>query len=212
MNETVSGMLAGSVANIISYPIDTLKTLNQMNKQIIYKNLNIKRLYYGLPYPLFCGMVLNGYFFGIHSKINEYYKNSFLSGALTGVVFAPIVNPLEMYKVRRQLSKNNNFTKLNLFRGFYATLPREIIGCSLWFGTYDYLKKKNIHPIISGCATGTVSWTLSYPIDVIKTQIQSDPKLKYIDAIKTGNLWKGFKFCILRTMVYSSIIIPTYEL
>ena len=40
MNETVSGMLAGSVANIISYPIDTLKTLNQMNKQIIYKNLN----------------------------------------------------------------------------------------------------------------------------------------------------------------------------
>ena len=105
-----------------------------------------------------------------------------------------------------------NFTKLNLFRGFYATLPREIIGCSLWFGTYNYLKQKNIHPIISGSLTGAVSWTLSYPIDVIKTRIQSNPKLSYKDAIKMGYLWKGYKYCILRTIVFSSILVPTYEL
>ena len=213
MNEAISGLTAGSIATIISHPLDTLKTLHQnnlTNQNINLKNLKIHRLYYGIHYPIFSGMILNGYFFGVHSKINEYYKNHFLSGAITGVFFAPLVNPFEVYKVRRQIKKKNNI-KVNLFRGIFATFPREIIGCSIWFGCYNYFKEQNLNPCLTGALIGTLSWTCSYPIDVVKTRIQTNNSLSYLNAIKKGNLWGGYRYCIFRTIIFSSVMIPTYE-
>lgn len=223
MNEGISGLVSGSIATIISHPLDTLKTIHQNNstsEKFNFKNLNLKlvnftnlnRLYYGIKYPIFSGMILNGYFFGLHSKINERYENFFLSGAITGVFFAPLVNPFEVYKVRRQMNKKNNYKSVNLFRGIYATFPREIIGCSVWFGCYNYFKKKELHPVLTGALIGTLSWTCSYPIDVVKTRMQKSNNLSYLDAIKKGNLWSGYRYCISRTILFSSIMIPTYEI
>ena len=57
MNEGISGLVSGSIATIISHPLDTLKTIHQNNST--GKNLNLKllkftnlnRLYYGIKYP-----------------------------------------------------------------------------------------------------------------------------------------------------------------
>ena len=212
MNETVSGFLSGSLATIVTHPLDTIKTINQNNQKIDFKNLKFSRLYYGLSYPLVSGAILNGYFFGVHSEISKHYKEGFVSGALTGLVFAPLVNPFEMYKVRRQFAKKNNFKKLNLLRGFYSTMMREIIGSSFWFGTYYGIKDKINNPFITGMITGLVSWTSSYPIDVIKTRVQHNNKISYLEAYKMGNLWSGYRYCFLRSIIFSGILIPSYEL
>ena len=68
-----------------------------------------------------------------------------------------------------------------LYLGFYSTILRESF-LGLYFGTYDFLiryfKKDGVvskaGSFLAGGLAGTATWFAMYPIDYVKTKIQSD--------------------------------------
>ena len=58
---------------------------------------------------------------------------------------------------------------------------------------------KNYHPFISGGMAGIASWTISYPLDTLKTRIQSGDT--YMKAINKGNYFKGLPYCLVRAFI-----------
>lgn len=67
-----------------------------------------------------------------------------------------------------------------IFKGLGVTGVRELLGCGLYFATYEALTRRNpgeapmgtMGLLIAGGLTGTVSWVFTYPLDVIKTRLQ----------------------------------------
>ena len=52
--------------------------------------------------------------------------------------------------------------------------------------------------LISGALAGGSSWLINYPMDVIKTRIQSGECKTVMEAYTKGKLWKGVGICTLR--------------
>lgn len=69
-----------------------------------------------------------------------------------------------------------------LYLGFNPTALRESIGLSAYFGTYDlfirHFTDKNtvslLGSLLSGGIAGIACWMSMYPIDYVKTLIQTD--------------------------------------
>jgi solute carrier family 25 carnitine/acylcarnitine transporter 20/29 len=74
--------------------------------------------------------------------------------------------------------------------------------------------------LVSGGLSGAACWGLTYPLDNIKTRIQSDnldpKKRKYsntLDCIrktKFKDMWKGFTPCVLRAVPVNAAIFFGY--
>ena len=209
MDEFIYGGIVGSVQTIIGHPLDTIKVLIQ-NKQCI--NYNFKRLYFGITYPLISSIINHSFMF----YFNDYFlvnDNHFKSGFITGFICTPIINTFDILKIKYQTKSNKNINKIILYseKGFSATIIRESVGCSLYFGSYNYLRDRNYNSFISGSTAGTISWLLTYPIDVVKTRIQSGLVNNWSDAIKKGNLFKGLPVCLGRSFIVNGFAFSAYD-
>ena len=77
---------------------------------------------------------------------------------------------LKMYGIRK------------LYTGFNSTVLRDSIGLGCYFGTYDYLIRYftfegQVNLLGSMCAGGVAGmafWAFIYPVDYVKTILQSD--------------------------------------
>jgi hypothetical protein len=214
-NEFFLGYMSATIQTIFGHPLDTIKTIKQSGKNTI----QIKYLYNGFKYPLLFNNViiasqfyLNKYICDIlnnnninKKKFTRYNKyNNYISGFISGAITTPIVNLIELYKVRRQ--HNLNLLNINKTRGIVFTLIKESMGNSIVFGTY-YSFCDKINPFFVGGIAGWLSWCIVYPIDVIKTRIQLNEK-----NIKFNNIWKGFGYCSIRTILCSSIGFRVYQI
>lgn len=69
-----------------------------------------------------------------------------------------------------------------VFKGLSVTGAREFLGYGFYFATYEVLTKTSAEEapvgtpmmLFAGGMSGTVSWVLTYPIDVVKTRFQAD--------------------------------------
>lgn len=94
------------------------------------------------------------------------------------------------------------------YRGFWAMFWRDVPAYGILFATYDYLCRALIKDtdstymvytkkvVASGCA-GVLNWIPSYPLDVIKSIIQTSrstvpPRL--VDVIREGYQRFGIRF------------------
>lgn len=207
MTEFILGNIVGMVQTIVGYPLDTLKVIRQKEKYIKLVPLNPVRLYKGIQYPLLGNSIVNGISFYTYNKTYQYTKSVTISGFMSGVCISPVLNIIEVYKVRSQLLLP---MYERLFLAYKYTLLRESIACSFYFSTYYKLKDNNINSFIGGALAGVASWTSTYPIDVIKTRIQSGIVLK--EAINMGNYWRGYNFCIFRAILVNGLSFGIYDL
>ena len=224
-NNFISGFIGGCLSVWVGQPFDTLKVWKQNNdlklKQVL-KNVKLKNLYSGWKYPLITEACLNSYLFGVNDIVlkqigNQYsdnqVANNFISGGLTGITYGLLVNPIELYKIRNQFNNTQNQISFkNPYRGIWVTIPRDIVGCAAFFGPYEYLRQRDYHPLISGGITGVVCWSTLYPFDVIKTRVQSDMSISYLDAIKQKRFYSGIHFCLTRALISNSILFYSYEI
>jgi solute carrier family 25 (mitochondrial carnitine/acylcarnitine transporter), member 20/29 len=199
MNEFIKGGIVGGSTMIIGYPLDTIKTNKQNNRVFRY---TIKNLYKGMSYPLGFSMLFNSSLFSIHNYIYNKTENHFTSGFIAGSICSPILNTVELYKVNKQLYKTTNFKKP--FLGIMSTMSRESIASSFYFGVYFYMMDKQYHPALSGGIAGISSWLTTYPIDTIKTRIQSKEYISYMEAIRKGYLFNGLSYCLARAFIVNS--------
>ena len=191
---------------------NNLNSYNNLYSKFSY-NININNLYRGLTYPLITFSLINGFAFGNNCNINKRVNNSYISGGITGGLLSLIINPIELYKIQRQQNRipKDILSSMNAHRGLPLTLSREVIACSIYFGTYDNFKNLNIPPIIGGSIAGLLSWVTIYPLDVIKTRVQADYSISYKDAILQKKLWVGVNHCSIRAIVNNAVVFYTYE-
>ena len=189
--EFIAGAFSGLTQTIVGHPLDTIK-VNQQNNILINKNL-----YQGLKYPLICNTILVGLQFDLYYRYNS---------IVAGLVTSCLITPFDYYKINRQNKKKVNLNSMlkNFPKGYSITSLREGIALSAYFGSYDYLKNEyNLHPLISGGSAGVISWITTYPLDTVKTRVQSDQTL--INSIKKGNFWKGIKVTLVRAILINSL-------
>lgn len=123
--------------------------------------------------------------------------------------------PTELVKIRIQ--GNNDVTEANekkpsvcrvirniyktdglkgLFRGLRSTIARESVGCSIFFGSYEWTREK-LKPVgkkkedcdagatlTAGAVAGLFMWSVVYPIDVLKSRVQMSEGVGEISLIK----------------------------
>lgn len=119
-------------------------------------------------------------------------------GGVTGVVGTSILGPAELLKVQQQTATlrgaNGSLGAVvsdiykthgirGFFRGFGATLARDVPGSMCWFGAYEFTKQSicedpkkptTAQALFAGGMGGFGMWTTAMPMDAIKTKIQAN--------------------------------------
>lgn len=180
-------------------------------------------------------------------SLPQYY----LCGLSGGFVNSFLASPIEHVRIRLQTQTGSGsaaefcgpidcIRKLkaekSLMRGLTPTMVRESHGCGIYFLVYEALIAKQIRSGIErkdipawklclyGAISGTVLWFTIYPLDVIKSVMQTDnlvaPKSgKNIpQVVKTimkekgiGGFFKGFGPTILRAAPANAATFATFE-
>ena len=203
MNEYVAGFLTGSLQTIIGHPFDTIKVRMQTNQ----KSYLTTGLFKGIQYPLWTNGLIGTASFGVYHhwiKNNDGFNGHLVGSMLAGVTSGLVSSPIELWKIQKQI----NSVKLPLYRGLHLTVMREVIALPGYFLPYEYM---NYHPLIKGGVAGMISWFISYPIDVIKTRVQSTPDMTTIKAIRMGNMFNGLSFCLARAALVNGFAFWCYE-
>lgn len=183
---------------------------------------------------------------------NLTYSQFYASGATAGIVNSVIAGPVEQLRILLQTQKDGRYkgpidaTKQihrqfgikGLFRGLNVTIAREAQAYGMWFLTFEYLmnhakkytpnKSRDEIPtyqlMIFGALAGEVLWLSSYPLDVVKSQLQSDsftnPRYKgALSAAKSTfalhgvkGFWRGIVPTLLRAMPASASTFASVEL
>lgn len=113
---------------------------------------------------------------------------------------------------------------INIYKGISTTILREVIGIALYYGSYEAAVRqicqwKDIPRrfanysdyLLAGSTAGLVYWTFAYPLDVIKTRIQSGaPKNKIFHDFRSSS-YRGFKVIALRAIIVNGISFATFE-
>ncbi|OBA23332.1 mitochondrial carrier [Metschnikowia bicuspidata var. bicuspidata NRRL YB-4993] len=172
------------------------------------------------------------------------WPQTYIAGAMAGVVNTPVTAPVEQLRILSQSSTKSTSLKdtvkkiygahgfAGLYRGTTITLIREVQAYGVWFLTYEsliqglinqrgYKLRGDISTIeLLGCGAlaGNALWLSSYPLDVIKSNIQSDKfgaDSKYDGKISSATraiwaangmrgFWKGIVPCLLRAVPCSA--------
>jgi len=184
------------------------------------------------------------------------------AGAYSGLLNSIIVCPVELVKTRLQIQYGEGTKVFagpvdcirhilkasgikGLFRGMSATIYREVPGYAGQFFFYETFKRQlmrignraeaeltSFDLLFAGGMAGMGSWLCSYPMDYVKSQIQSEPynqKTKwrkhpylfdggFISCWKQTvrekgfrELWKGFGVCLMRAWPANAAGFLAYE-
>ncbi len=129
-----------------------------------------------------------------------------------------------------------------LFRGLTATIFRDVPSCGIYFGVYEGMKRhltsasseynnmpmsalnSFIIALVSGATAGCSLWASIYPLDVVKTRIQSlrldTPSAQRTllvavsSAYRDGGyaiFFKGLGVTLLRAIPTNAVTLATYE-
>lgn len=177
----------------------------------------------------------------------ESYGHLFMSGAASGLVSAVVQCPTELIKIRLQLNSRKVYANTTdcvvksykaggisaLYQGMAVTTFREVPAFAFYFTSHkiveDQLNGLNVlNPFaasfIAGGAAGAVSWSVCYPLDVAKTEIQmaaftAAPEQKsffkvlrriYLDS-GLKRLYRGIGATIVRSFPVNAVLFPTYK-
>ncbi|DAZ98975.1 TPA: hypothetical protein N0F65_000507 [Lagenidium giganteum] len=131
---------------------------------------------------------------------NPTLTSVFLAGSIGGFFQTIAVTPTDLIKCRLQVQDGHESSRYRgpmdcvkhvyqrngirgLFQGYVSTVYREVPSFGYYFLSYEYFKRKMIDHDVSahtamlmaGGLAGVGSWAISYPMDVIKSSIQTLP-------------------------------------
>lgn len=142
------------------------------------------------------------------------YTQYFLAGGFSGIFTTSIMAPGERIKVLLQLQGSEKESKKynglmdcalkvyreggirNVFRGFCATLTRDVPGTGMYFLVYEYVQDKCkeksgtesmrlFSTILAGGLAGMAYWVIGMPADVLKSRLQAAPEGTYKKGIRS---------------------------
>lgn len=237
MDELIGGGIAGMAQTIVGYPLDTLKVnyvnSNSSNLWKCMKSIGgFKGYYRGVLSPTYGAIMTNTQTFYTYSTLLP-HTGVIISGGLTGALLCIIETPTELIKCRMQintikLTTNNYKTCIRdiyyrkgikgFYHGFCITMARNTIGVAGLFWGYNSFKNKfenkYLSTFLAGVVGGFACWAPMYPIDCLKTHVQTHNDFNaryYFKKYGFKRLWIGFTPCIIRAMVVNPFIFLAYE-
>ena len=203
-NEIIAGAASGISQNLIGHPLDTLMVLKQNKVQ--YKKFI--QLYSGLKYPLLYSMFSYSILFPLNKLIFDVVQNQYVSGSLSGFAISPIYYGFDYLKIKRQIPTEMTIS----MPGIYTSIIRRTIFSGLWFGNYEYFTNQmKLSPLIAGGTSGLFSWTLIYPLEVIKNR-QMSQNISFIEACKQRNIKQGNLICAFRAILVNAVGFSVYDI
>jgi hypothetical protein len=210
MNDYIYGAVSGIFQTIIGHPFDTKKVLMQNNKVLSF---NYRNMMAGIKYPIMTSSLICSVNFGSYNTLYEAGYSIPVAGFLSGVVVTPIVYVTDIGKVKCQVGRRLNWRDIikNRQRGLTSTFLRESLSFAMYFWSFDYAKNTcGIHPFFAGAIAGLSNWTLTYPIDVIRSRQLAD-NISLWEALKKGELWRGYGICAIRAVLVNSVGFYVYD-
>lgn len=218
MVDYFAGGLSGLAQTLAGHPLDTLKVWSQDG---ITRPRTFKTLYRGVSYPLLTTGFLTSINYGVTQKLYQENQSYIISGFLSGVFTGILQAPVDYLKINSQIMNGKNgknqisletIKKYKGKIGWFSTISREAFGFPVYYESYYYCRDYlGYHSIIAGGISGLLSWTVTYPLDTVKTRIQSGESKTHMEGIKLGNLWSGYKYCAIRAVLTNSIGWLIYE-
>ncbi|KAH3680288.1 hypothetical protein WICPIJ_008346 [Wickerhamomyces pijperi] len=174
----------------------------------------------------------------------------YASGAVAGFTNTFLATPIEHIRTRLQTQIKGNLGPLDMIksiykqggvgllnRGFFPCAIRESHGLGVYFMTFEYLVKRDqqtnyiqrkeipgLRLCLYGALSGYCMWLTAYPIDYVKSRLQTDslnnPKYKTSldvirDTLKTSGVkgfFRGFVPTILRAGPANAATFYAFEL
>jgi solute carrier family 25 carnitine/acylcarnitine transporter 20/29 len=232
------GFAFGMTTVIVGQPFDTLKTrLQSMPNVSVYKFIReqgIKGLYQGASSVIIGSVVFRSVQFtafgsalselrlrngdGVQSRIGMIDYNLLLAGALGGICRGFVEGPFEYIKVRRQV--NIPWKWNEVFQGLHATILRNSLLFSSFVIYIDISKQLipgGLSPLMQGVVCGNLCWLTIWPLDVVKSQIQSGnfsgksyAKL-LIQSVRSGRFFNGLGPGLLRSTFANGCSMVVYR-
>eukprot|EP01080_Neovahlkampfia_damariscottae_P009299 gene9299-1387_t len=253
----ITGVLAGQPLDVIKVNIQSnyQKKFNKVVKDI-FKNEGPKGFYKGSISPMFGIGAVNAILFGVYgNSLRFFHQNAkiqteqptilqiSLAGMVSGFSNCLILTPTDLIKSKLQTStqfkgnidclrhilKQEGFK--GLFKGLSSTILRETPSYGLYFSVYEYFHRKfgdnYISCLNAGGIAGTVAWAQCYPIDVIKTRLQTlpvypqpghDKYTGFFDCTKKiyqteglTTFYRGISSCLIRAYPVNAVTFFVYE-
>ncbi|KAM9917150.1 hypothetical protein OXX59_009529 [Metschnikowia pulcherrima] len=174
------------------------------------------------------------------------------SGAFSGFAASFVLTPVELIKCNLQVAnlsqhtRHESYTSIStqiikkngisgLWSGLSSTLMREMAGTAVWFASYEksliafnkwWPEQKNINSLMSGATAGFLFNLSVYPVDTIKSNIQtahisgrsaSESSFKNVFNFLVSrpggiaNLYNGLGITLMRSIPANAVIFYTYE-
>eukprot|EP01116_Phalansterium_solitarium_P002188 TRINITY_DN1204_c0_g1_i1.p1 TRINITY_DN1204_c0_g1~~TRINITY_DN1204_c0_g1_i1.p1 ORF type:complete len:331 (-),score=-19.47 TRINITY_DN1204_c0_g1_i1:141-1133(-) len=165
---------------------------------------------------------------------------------LTAPIYCLFLCPVDLVKNRLQIQTADPANRLytgpldcliktvrqegitGIYRGFAATLATRLVGLPVYFGGYEtarnWLGQRGEMSLwkvaVSGSVGGALFWTTVYPIDLVKTRLQTQRAGERSmlsaakDIIRQGGLagfYRGFAPCLLRSFPAYAMMFLGYE-
>ena len=144
-------------------------------------------------------------------------RETALAGALVAAPMSFVYTPVERLKVLRQLGSEQPFyshTVRSLYRGFWATLARDVPAWGAYFFVYTALKRRLAHAdsfdgsqqlapaaiCVAGAAAGAATWGVAYPIDSLKSLAQREvgaQRTPYLTLARNNPLFAGMLVAVV---------------
>jgi len=217
-------------------------------------------LYRGLAspmsgYALMSGLSFGGYGYALRALEAQQIltenpvAQSMTAGLGSGALYSLASSPIDRVKIVMQSSPANAYRNSlhcaleisrtygirYLYWGYSTNLPREILGSSMWFGIYHFVKTGVMRfnhvdtptfamLLLSGAISGPLTWLSVFPFDVVRSCIfqevnPKNPKYRNgIDAMRQlyaneGLSWcyRGYSATLLRAIPVGAIIMSLNE-
>jgi len=197
----------GLSETLVGYPFMTAKVRIQNGQS--WRNLKFHEYYRGVKYPLCSSLAFNLVVFPTHAFVFEKTGNHALAGAVAGVAVTPQAFVIDTLTITRQTNQPVSRGLFHRPRGFVTTLSREMIALACYFDMY-YRLRETTGTFVAGGAAGLFNWTMTYPIDVIRTR-QVAQRISAWEALQGGQMWKGFRIAAARAIVVNAMSFTVYE-
>ena len=229
LNNYFCGTVSGALAACVSHPFYNVKTELQNGKklsEIIGKmkkdtfNNNRKFMYTGLS-RMCVGLGMEKFLvFGTYTNIMLYFEldrynfyHSLMAGFIAGAFGSLASCPSEQLAIDK-LYGVKNYSINHLYKGLLPTMGRESVGFSIYFLAYSQFSKKYnqektmFKTIIGGTFSITTALVFFYPLDKIKTNIQSGIK---INVNTFANIYQGVHFGLIRAIPFHVTCFVLFE-
>lgn len=206
--ETLAGFCVGLSETLVGFPFVTAKVLIQ-NRQAWWK-LPFARYYYGVRYPLISSVGFNSLVFPLKDYLHDERGLSYaVAGCLAGVAVSPQMFFIDTFTIRAQTNQKVSLQMFRHSKGFGMTVARECVALSTYFGSYH--KCRETHgSFVSGAVAGLCNWTLSFPLDTIRTR-QIAQRCTIRNAFAQKRLWRGFGIAASRAVIVNACSFTVYE-